>query len=279
MDDRIATPRIDVDTLLDRLAYTEQRIAAKAARWEVEAYRRAFETLHGEALQRLVTALQENPAAAAILEEAAGDDVVYTVLRQHDIIKPPIESRVQKALEKVRPLLANHGGDFEIVAIAPPRVTLRLLGACHGCPAQVFTLRSVIAGALKRDCPEITQYADVDAPDGVEMPVGLENEGWRPAGLTSELPAEGARDLTIERQDILLARRGDKVSCFAAYCPHRGVAVDSRDIESDGLLTCYRHGFRFDLATGTCLSASGYDLEVHEVKIVDDKILVKMPVR
>ena len=279
MDDRIESPRIDIDTLLDRLAYTEQRIAAKAARWEIEAYRRAFETLHGEALQRLVSALQDIPAAAAILQDAAGDEVVYAVLRQHDIIKPSIESRVHKALEKIRPHLATHGGDFEIVAIEPPRLSLRLLGACHGCPAQMFTLRSVIAGALKRDCPEITQYADVDAPEGVEMPIRLENEGWRPAGLLSEVPEDGARDLTIDREQLLLVRRGGALTCFSAYCPHRGIGVDSRDIESDGLLTCYRHGFRFDLSTGACLTAPGYDLEGHEVKIVDGKILVKMPVR
>ena len=279
MDDRIEPPRVDIDTLLDRLAYTEQRITAKVSRWEIEAYRRAFETLHGEALQRLASALQDIPAAAAILQDAASDEVVYTVLRQHGIIKPSIESRVQKALKKVRPHLATHGGDFEIVAIEPPRLTLRLLGACDGCPAQIFTLRSVIASALKLDCPEITQFSDVNAPETMESPIRLENEGWRPAGMLSEVPEDGARDLTIDREQLLLVRRDDVVTCFSAYCPHRGIGVDSRDIESDGLLTCYRHGYRFDLSTGACLTAPGYDLEGHEVKIVDEKILVKMAVR
>lgn len=279
MDDRTESPRIDIGTLLDRLAYTEQLVAAKTARWEFEAYRRAIETLHGEALQRLASVLLSNPATATLLHDAANDDVVYTVLRQHDVIKPSIESRVRKAMEKVRPHLASHGGDIEIVAIEPPRLVLRLIGACDGCPAQLFTLRSVLASALKRDCPEISQFVAANGIEAGQEPIRLENEGWRPAGLLSEIPEGGARDLTIDRQPLLLVRRNDDVKCFAAYCPHRGVGVDSRDIESDGLLTCYRHGFRFDLSNGACLSASGYDLECHEVKIAEGRIMVKLAAR
>jgi nitrite reductase/ring-hydroxylating ferredoxin subunit/Fe-S cluster biogenesis protein NfuA len=280
MDDRIGPPRIDVDTFLDRLAYTEQRVAAKTARWEIEGYRRALENLQGEALRRLVSALESDPGAAAILRDAAaGDDVIYTVLRQHDIIKPSIESRVEKALQKVRPHLATHGGDIEIVAIEPPRLILRLLGACDGCPAQLLTLRSAIASVLKRDCPEITQFVEEQTTEAEKAPIRLDNEGWRPAGLLNEIPDGGARDMVIDREQVLLVRHGDTVKSFAAYCPHRGVGIDSRDIEPDGLLTCQRHGYQFDLTTGECLSVPGLDLECHEVTLAEGRLMVKMPVR
>jgi nitrite reductase/ring-hydroxylating ferredoxin subunit/Fe-S cluster biogenesis protein NfuA len=261
MDDRIEPPRVTVETFLDRLSYMEQRVAAKTARWQTEAYRRAIENLYGEALHRLVGALQSDPGAAAILQDAANDDVIYTVLRRHDIIKPSIEARVRKALEKIRPQLATHGGNIEIVAIDPPGLMARLLGACDGCPGRPLTLRSILASALKRDCPEITEFAEASAPEAATTPIRLENEGWRPAGLLSEVPEEGARDMVIDREQVLLVRRGDAVKCFAAYCPHRGVGIDSRDIEPDGLLMCQRHGYQFDLATGECLSVPGLDLE------------------
>jgi nitrite reductase/ring-hydroxylating ferredoxin subunit/Fe-S cluster biogenesis protein NfuA len=279
MDDFLGWSRVDVETLLDRLAYTEQRIAAKALRWETEAYRRAVENLHGEALKRLVSALNKDPGAAAILQDAANDDIVYTVLRQHDIIKPSIESRVDKALLKVRPQLSTHGGDIEVVAIDPPRLSLRFVGSCNDCPAQLLTLRSLIAGALKQDCPEITEFVEIKAPDTQQPPVRLENDGWHPAGLLSEIPESGARDLTIGREQLLLVRRGDEINCFAAYCPHRGVSIDSRDIERDGTLICERHGYQFTLDTGECLSVPGLDLERYEVKISGDRLMVKMPVR
>lgn len=277
MDDRF---RVDIDTLLDRLAYLEQRVAAKTLRWEVEAYRRAIENIHGEALRRLARVMQSDPGTAAILDDAANDDVVYAVLRQHDIIKPDIEARIERALLKIRPQLATHGGDIEVVGIEPPRLLLRLLGACDGCPAQLLTLRSVIASALKADCPEITEFVEVKAPDETRLPpVRLENEGWRPAGLLPEIPEDGARDVAVGRDELLLVRRSDAVTCFAAYCPHRGVPVDSRDIEEDGVLTCQRHGYQFDLDTGECLSAPSLSLEKFEVKIIEGRVMVKMPVR
>lgn len=274
-------PQVDIDALLDRMSYLEQRLTAKAAKWEVEAYRRAIENLHGEALRRLAGMLQSDPHAAAILNDAANDEVVYTILRKYDIIEPSIESRVEKALQKIRPQLATHGGDIEVVAIDPPRLSLRILGACDGCPAQLLTLRSILASALKLDCPEITEFveAEAKATNSGTAPIRLENGGWRPAGLLSEIADGGARDLVIGREQILLVRRGDAVNCFAAYCPHRGVGIDSQDIESDGLLTCQRHGYRFDLSTGECLSVSGYTLESYEVSVADGKLMVKMPVR
>lgn len=273
-------PKVGVDTYLDRLAYLEQRIAAKNQKWEVEAYRRAIETLQGEALKRLTEALQDDPNAGAILDmAAAGDDVIYTVLRQHDIIKPSIEARVERALAKIRPQLANHNGDIEIAAIEPPRLSVRLLGACESCPAQVFTVKSIIASALKLDCPEIREFAEVKADGAAQPPVRLESEGWRPAGLLHEVADGGARDLVVDREQILLVRRGEATTCFAAYCPHRGVGIDSRDIEGDGLLTCPRHGYQFDLNTGECLTYSGLDLERFELKAVDDKLMVKLPGR
>lgn len=279
MDDQSASPRVDIDTLLDRLGFTEQRVAAKTFRWETEAYRRAIESLHGEALQRLVGLLQSDPRGSEILQEATTDEVVYAVLRKHDIIKPPIEWRVQKALQKAKPLLASHGDDFEIVTIEPPRIMLRLLGTGDESPERFLTFRCIIAGALKVDCPEITELVEVKAPDIKQPTVKLQDEGWRQAGLLSEIPPEGARDLQVGREHLLLVRRGEALNCFAAYCPHRGVGIDTRDIEPDGLLTCYRHGYQFDLATGECLSAPGCDLERYETKIADDRLIVKMPVR
>ena len=82
----------------------------------VEAYGRSIEALNGEALRRLVRALKSNPAALAAMKAAVTDEVVYAVLRRHDIVKASITERVETALEGVRPMLASLGGDGELVA-------------------------------------------------------------------------------------------------------------------------------------------------------------------
>ena len=60
---------------------------------------------------------------------------------------------IQKALAKeVIPYVQSHGGDLEIADVAGDTVTIRLLGACSGCPAAGLSTRSLIEEAL-RDGP------------------------------------------------------------------------------------------------------------------------------
>ncbi|NIO03846.1 MAG: NifU family protein, partial [Proteobacteria bacterium] len=49
---------------------------------------------------------------------------------------------VEKALEKIRPLLQHDGGDIELVDVNEDGVVqVRLTGACGGCPMSQMTLK------------------------------------------------------------------------------------------------------------------------------------------
>ena len=103
----------------------------ETARGATVAYRRSIEALHGEALRRLVKALKSSPEALVAMKAAVTDDVVYAVLRRHGIVKPSLTERVETALESIRPMLASHGGDVELVAIAPPALQVRFTNSGH----------------------------------------------------------------------------------------------------------------------------------------------------
>ena len=121
--DLIPTKRDD----LAGLAGDIERVEAIFASWDetqrsvVEAYRRAIEDLNGEALRRLVRALKDEPIAMAAMKQAVTDEVVYAVLRRHNILKPSLSERVEAALDGVRPMLASHGGDVELVSVGRRR--------------------------------------------------------------------------------------------------------------------------------------------------------------
>ena len=83
------------------------------------------------------------------------------MLRHHGIVKPSIAERVETALENVRPILAGHGGDVELVRVEPPQVAIRLLGACDNCPASRLTIDAAVKTALQAACPEITEIIQV----------------------------------------------------------------------------------------------------------------------
>jgi Fe-S cluster biogenesis protein NfuA len=50
--------------------------------------------------------------------------------------------QIEAALEKIRPSLQRDGGDIELVGVSEDGVvTVRLTGACGGCPMSQMTLR------------------------------------------------------------------------------------------------------------------------------------------
>lgn len=57
--------------------------------------------------------------------------------------------------EKIRPLLARHQGDIEIVGFKDGIVTVRLIGQCHGCPAASLTMEEVVKKELMEALPEV----------------------------------------------------------------------------------------------------------------------------
>jgi Fe-S cluster biogenesis protein NfuA len=148
---------------LDDFRAAIDRFDEIVAGWEPEA--RATVRYHGdardalqrEALRRLIAGLNAEPAARAALRAALGDEVIYAVLRYHGLVKASLDERIGNALAGIRPMLAEHNGDVELVRLEPPMVELRLTGACDHCPASMLTFHEAIAGAIRAACPEITE--------------------------------------------------------------------------------------------------------------------------
>ncbi len=66
-----------------------------------------------------------------------------------------MKEAVISALEKIRPMLQRDGGDVELVDVRDGVVTVRLRGACRGCPMSQMTLKNGIERLLKREVPEV----------------------------------------------------------------------------------------------------------------------------
>ncbi len=66
-----------------------------------------------------------------------------------------MREKIEKAIEKIRPLLQRDGGDIELVDVKDGVVKVRLKGACSGCPMSQMTLKQGVEKSLKEDVPEI----------------------------------------------------------------------------------------------------------------------------
>jgi len=68
-----------------------------------------------------------------------------------------MESKIRAKLEEIRPMLQADGGDMDVVGIEGATVTLRLKGACGGCPHAAMTLKQGIERLLRESVdPGIT---------------------------------------------------------------------------------------------------------------------------
>jgi Fe-S cluster biogenesis protein NfuA len=66
-----------------------------------------------------------------------------------------MKEKVQEAIDKIRPMLQADGGDVELVDVVDGVVTVRLQGACAGCPMSQMTLKDGIERFLKKEIPEV----------------------------------------------------------------------------------------------------------------------------
>lgn len=71
---------------------------------------------------------------------------------------------VEKVLDVLREGLAMHGGDVEVVDLdaTAGKVSLRLQGACVGCPMSEMTFRAGIEDSLMQMIPEIKEVEQVE---------------------------------------------------------------------------------------------------------------------
>jgi Fe-S cluster biogenesis protein NfuA len=74
-----------------------------------------------------------------------------------------LEDRVKEVIETIRPLLQADGGDIELVSIDAEtgKVSVRLQGACKGCPGAAMTLKMGVERHLKEKVPEVTEVVAV----------------------------------------------------------------------------------------------------------------------
>jgi Fe-S cluster biogenesis protein NfuA len=174
-----------IERLLDQLrASAEPQSCAQA-----EELVRLVTELYGEGLARIVSLVGE--ADPQLVGRLADDDLVASLLMVHELHPDPVEARVRKALETVRPFLAGHGGDVELLGLDEARgaVHLRLLGSCDGCPSSSVTLQLAVERAIVDAAPEIVTI-DVEQPatTGASVPIGLTR---KPEPVVAYDPATG----------------------------------------------------------------------------------------
>ena len=92
----------------------------------------------------------------ALVHRLTEDDLLESLLLLHDLHPLDVDTRVQRALDRVRPYLGSHAGGVDLLGVDQAgMVHLRLEGTCHGCPSSTVTVKLAIERAIEEAAPEV----------------------------------------------------------------------------------------------------------------------------
>lgn len=250
----------------------------------VTAIRTTIEAIQAGAFRSLIRTIKDEPGGLAALKKAVGDEWVQGVLTYHGLLKAPAptpESIVERALESVRPMLASHNGNVELVEVVDDKeVRIRLEGSCDGCTHSDITVRQGIETAIKEALPSVERVKVVNGKRGdalVQLPGVVGSpfaRPWHDAG-PFDLGEHELRAVELEQASVLLTVANGAPKAYRNACAHLGMPLDQGSVE-DGVLTCPYHGFQFALASGECLTAPSIQLPTYPSRVEGGRVLVQV---
>ena len=75
-----------------------------------------------------------------------------------------ILSKIEVALDEIRPFLETDGGDINFIELTDKWIVkVKLIGACSSCSISMMTLKNGVEMAVKRAVPEVKEVIEISA--------------------------------------------------------------------------------------------------------------------
>jgi Fe-S cluster biogenesis protein NfuA/nitrite reductase/ring-hydroxylating ferredoxin subunit len=267
MDVRSVGERIE--RLLDASA-----AAGPLVRERAEELLRLVADLYGAGLERLLELTYDAGALDDdLLAAFAADELVSGLLLVHGLHPYPVEERVGRALDEVRPYMGTHGGDVELIDITEDGVVrLRLLGSCDGCASSAVTLELAVRDAIEAAAPEVVRIEVVEEPAAKQTP-GLisvdsltsrlraeetvpaeSSQGtWQSIGLLADLPVAALWPVVVGGVGVVVCRIGAALYAYRDLCASCAGSLATASVEKrmgergSAVLTCATCRSHFDV--------------------------------
>lgn len=137
-------------------------------------------------------------------------------------------------------------------------------------------------GLIRRPAPDdAPAAAPPPAPIAAVIPLATLRTpplpGWTPGPPVADVPQDRPYRLDVRDTSVVLVRIGDDLQAFRNECAHQGLPIDGGRIDRESrTLTCPWHGFRFDCATGECLTSPHVQLEAVPVRVEQGIVHVRV---
>ncbi len=294
-----------IDALLDASAS-----GGPVARERAEELVRLVADLYGAGIEHILTIVHDaGRLDDDVLAALAADDLVASLLLVHDLHPYDVATRVENALEGVRPYLGSHGGDVELLGVTTDGVVrLRLLGSCDGCPSSSVTLKLAVEGAIEAAAPEVSTI-EVETPSEAEAPrsggtvipidalrarlgttpsgeeIGADGASWLPIPEAADLSSGDVARVDVAGTPVLVCGVGAELFAFVDRCARCGESMGRAPLArrlggsvGDAVLRCSTCHAHYDVRrAGACLDESNLHLDPLPLLAHDHEVTVAVP--
>lgn len=274
-------------------------LASPEARGAMLQFEAALDAFHRAAIKRLVDGLRRNPLGLQMLLALADDPLIHALLAHYGVVKPDLRTRARSVLAAFEPQLAAMRGAAELAEVTQHHVLVRLRVPALQPEGTVTALRQQIEHALRTqllECKtvevvaadatpeprvpggrEIAGAASVPAPSFAMPAAPRADPGWALGPRAAEITEAAPCRVDTGTMSVLLIRAKGQLHAFVNECSHLGLPLDGGQVDlASGVLTCPWHGFRYECATGKCITNPGSKLDAIPFRIEDGYVLVKL---
>lgn len=121
------------------------------------------------------------------------------------------------------------------------------------------------------DAVEVLRSLEGDAVHQAEDPAG--GQVWVTVARADQLPPGRAAVVEAGGRHLALFNVGGTYHATANECLHQGGELGC-GLLSDSVVTCSRHGWRFDVTTGACLTRPERQVQTFPVRVEDGQVRV-----
>jgi Fe-S cluster biogenesis protein NfuA len=133
-----------------------ESIADPAVRAAAKNLMQLLMDLHGAALERTLDIVAEaGEPGMNIIDHLGRDSLVSSVLILYGLHPEDLETRVVKAVDRVRPQLRKQGCEVELLGVSDGDIRLRVETGSHTCGSTARTLQATLEGAIYDAAPDL----------------------------------------------------------------------------------------------------------------------------
>lgn len=112
---------------------------------------------------------------------------------------------------------------------------------------------------------------DMDLPEFRPENLGAQPE-WHEVAPLEAIPEDEVSYQEADGRHLFVYRSGDTLRIYDSRCPHQVTDIPRLALEN-GVITCPKHNWQFDAATGECIAVGKHPMRQFEHKVEQGRVL------